>query len=131
MKLTHTRIVARDIESLTRFYETITGVESWTGSPDYREIRTSGGVLALTTERLINGHSAGGARAADNHSAILDFLVDDVDRERSRLDGIVESWVLEPTDQPWGNRSVLFRDPEGNLINFYAPMRRSPAASLP
>ncbi len=27
-----------------------------------------------------------------------------------------------PTDQPWGNRSMLFRDPDGNLINFYAPI---------
>lgn len=125
MKLTHTRIVARDIEALVRFYETITGVDAWTGSEDYREIRTSGGVLAITTERVIDRHSAAGARAADNHSAILDFLVDDVDRERSRLASIVDNWVLEPTNQPWGNRSMLFRDPEGNLINFYAPLRAS------
>ena len=123
MKLTHTRLVARDIEALVRFYEAITGVESWTGSDDYKEIRTSGGVLAITTERLIDRHSAGGARAADNHSTILDFVVDDVDQERSRLDSVVANWVLEPTNQPWGNRSMLFRDPEGNLINFYAPLR--------
>jgi hypothetical protein len=23
---------------------------------------------------------------------------------------------------PWGNRSLLFRDPEGNLINIFAPV---------
>ncbi len=23
---------------------------------------------------------------------------------------------------PWGNRSLLFRDPEGNLINLFAPV---------
>jgi hypothetical protein len=22
---------------------------------------------------------------------------------------------------PWGNRSLLFRDPDGNLINFFTP----------
>jgi hypothetical protein len=22
---------------------------------------------------------------------------------------------------PWGNRSILFRDPDGNLINFFTP----------
>jgi hypothetical protein len=27
---------------------------------------------------------------------------------------------MEPTDQPWGSRSMLFRDPDGNLINFFA-----------
>jgi hypothetical protein len=22
---------------------------------------------------------------------------------------------------PWGNRSLLFRDPDGNLVNFFTP----------
>jgi catechol 2,3-dioxygenase-like lactoylglutathione lyase family enzyme len=34
---------------------------------------------------------------------------------------------LEPTNQPWGNRSMLFRDPDGNLINFYKPLKREAA----
>lgn len=55
-----------------------------------------------------------------NRSMILDFEVDDVDAERGRLAGIVIEWVLEPTTQPWGNRSMLFRDPDGNLVNLYA-----------
>jgi len=28
--------------------------------------------------------------------------------------------VKPPTTQPWGNRSIYFRDPDGNLINFYS-----------
>jgi hypothetical protein len=36
-----------------------------------------------------------------------------------RLSVLVEEFVLEPTDQPWGNRSLMFRDPDGNLINFF------------
>ena len=23
---------------------------------------------------------------------------------------------------PWGNRSILFRDPDGNLVNFITPV---------
>jgi hypothetical protein len=23
---------------------------------------------------------------------------------------------------PWGNRSLLFRDPDGNLVNLFAPV---------
>jgi len=23
---------------------------------------------------------------------------------------------------PWGNRSLLFRDPDGNLVNFFSPV---------
>jgi len=30
--------------------------------------------------------------------------------------------VNEPTTMPWGNRSLLFRDPDGNLVNFFTPV---------
>jgi hypothetical protein len=29
--------------------------------------------------------------------------------------------VTEPTTMPWGNRALLFRDPDGNLINLFTP----------
>ncbi|OMC49822.1 VOC family protein [Mycobacterium sp. IS-1264] len=47
---------------------------------------------------------------------ILDFTADDVDAEYSRIDALGVSWVMPPTDQPWGRRSMLFRDPNGQLV---------------
>ena len=26
----------------------------------------------------------------------------------------------EPTDQPWGHRTLFFRDPDGNVLEIYA-----------
>jgi uncharacterized glyoxalase superfamily protein PhnB len=52
---------------------------------------------------------------------ILDFRVDDVDREFMRIDQLGVEWVLPPTTQPWGSRSMVFRDPEGNLVNVFSP----------
>lgn len=49
-------------------------------------------------------------------------ITDDV----ARLAGFVEDVVQEPTTMPWGNRSLLFRDPDGNLVNFFTPV--TPAA---
>ena len=43
-----------------------------------------------------------------------------------RLAGLVEEFVSEPTTMPWGNRALLFRDPDGNLVNFFTPV--TPAA---
>ncbi|MFI9595482.1 VOC family protein [Nonomuraea sp. NPDC052265] len=63
---------------------------------------------------------------ADNHSVIVEFLVDDVDRVYENLTGFVTDFVNEPTTMPWGNRSLLFRDPDGNLVNFFTPV--TPAA---
>ena len=30
--------------------------------------------------------------------------------------------VLEPTDMPWGNRSVILTDPDGGLVNLFTPV---------
>jgi hypothetical protein len=40
---------------------------------------------------------------------------------------IKNALVQEPTTMPWGNRSLLFRDPDGNLVNFFTPV--SPEAT--
>ena len=65
---------------------------------------------------------AGAARPADNHTAIIEFRVDDVDKEYDRLKQVISEFVQEPVTQPWGNRSLMFRDPDGNLINFFTPV---------
>lgn len=65
---------------------------------------------------------AGAAHPADNHSAIIEFIVDDVDKEHEKLKEVVNEFVQEPKTQPWGNRSLLFRDPDGNLVNFFTPV---------
>lgn len=52
----------------------------------------------------------------------MEFLVDDVDVEYQKLQGWVATFVNEPTTMPWGNRSLLFRDPDGNLVNLFTPV---------
>ncbi len=55
-------------------------------------------------------------------TSIIEFKVDDVDVDYARLKPIVSDWVQEPTTMPWGNRSILFRDPDGNLVNYFTPV---------
>ena len=122
MKLASLRLVTNDLPALTAFYETLTGITA--DAPfgdDYAEVRMPGCVLALVSQRGVDQFNAGAATAAANRSAILEFEVDDVDAERLRLGEVVADWVQEPISQPWGNRSMLFRDPDGNLINLYTP----------
>lgn len=47
--------------------------------------------------------------------------MDDVEAEYERLNPFVRDWEQQPTLMPWGNRSILFRDPDGNLVNLFAP----------
>ena len=124
MKLASTRIVTKDVPTLAKFYEDLLQIAS-TGTEDFVELRTNGAILALSSERGVAKFNAGAAIAVANRSMILEFEVADVDSERMRLQGLIKDWVVEPTTQPWGFRSMLFRDPDGNLINFYTPV--SPA----
>jgi catechol 2,3-dioxygenase-like lactoylglutathione lyase family enzyme len=122
MKLAYARIVTKDASTLARFYREVIGTTPVIRSDDYVEFPTSGLTLAISSQRVMEAHGAGATTPASNRSAILDFQVDDVDAERVRLRGTIGEFVLEPTNQPWGNRSMLFRDPDGNLINFFAPL---------
>ncbi|WP_430407044.1 VOC family protein [Fluviicola sp.] len=52
----------------------------------------------------------------------MEFRVGDVDAEYERIKDSITELVQKPTTMPWGNRSLLFRDPDGNLINFFTPV---------
>jgi uncharacterized glyoxalase superfamily protein PhnB len=119
VRLAQARIVTADVARLSRFYENILEVSA-AGSDEYVELRTAGATLAISSQRAMDLYGARAAVPAENRSVILDFEVSDVDATRRRLADLVESFVLEPTTQPWGNRSMLFRDPDGNLINFFS-----------
>ena len=121
MDLLSLRIATTDVSRLAEFYTKVTGIKPF-GSGDFVEFRTASAALALCSQRSVDTHNAGATTPASNRSAILEFRVADVDDERARLTSIVTEWVQEPTSQPWGNRSMLFRDPDGNLINFFAPV---------
>jgi catechol 2,3-dioxygenase-like lactoylglutathione lyase family enzyme len=54
----------------------------------------------------------------------------DVDADYRRLRDAVEDLVNEPTTMPWGNRSLLFRDPDGNLINLFTPVTAQAVAKF-
>jgi catechol 2,3-dioxygenase-like lactoylglutathione lyase family enzyme len=122
MKLASVRLVTDDLPTLTAFYAALTRTEPTTpfGPDDYAELHVDGCVLALATAAGVERFNAGAAVAAANRSAILEFEVDDVDAERATLADRVREWVLKPTTQPWGYRSMLFRDPDGNLVNVYS-----------
>jgi uncharacterized glyoxalase superfamily protein PhnB len=46
--------------------------------------------------------------------------VADVDAEYERIAGLGVTVVMPPKTQPWGSRSMIFRDPGGNLVNVFS-----------
>ncbi|WP_439558227.1 VOC family protein [Dyadobacter sp.] len=130
MTFNSTRIITGNIHALIDFYQQITGCDAHRLTDDFAEFRTPLATLAIGSTRTL--HFFGGesvAMPSTNRSVILEFRVEDVDAHYEKLsDFLKDAIVQKPTTMPWGNRSLLFRDPDGNLINFFTPITEEATA---
>jgi uncharacterized glyoxalase superfamily protein PhnB len=120
MKFASTRLIARDIKTVVAFYELVTGQAADWLAPQFAEIVTASGVLAIGAVETVALFKEGSAEPGANRSVILEFMVADVDAEFARLKDKAEL-AHEPKMLPWGNRTFQVRDPEGTLVSLFMP----------
>ncbi|WP_130734655.1 VOC family protein [Flavobacterium sp. J27] len=118
------RIITADMKRLVSFFEEITATKANWATEDFAEVKLKSFTLAIGSLRTLAFFGEGVAQAATNKSLIIEFLVDNVDKEFERIQQLTTEIVQQPTTMPWGNRSLLFRDPDGNLINFFTPVSK-------
>jgi catechol 2,3-dioxygenase-like lactoylglutathione lyase family enzyme len=128
MELVQSRIVTDDVVRLAGFYARLLGVPI-TLNDYYVEVQAGPASVGFSRRRYTeypddDGREAAGAGRRRQDEVILDFLVDDVDAEYPRIAALGVEWVLLPATQPWGNRSMIFRDPAGNLVNVFSRPQR-------
>ena len=121
--LVNTCLITKDVNRLVQFYESVLKLKARRTGEDYAEFPTGVGVLAIFSEDAQERYIPGSTAAAKNNSVVLEFRVADVNQEYRRLQSLVKTWVKPPSTQPWGTRSIYFRDPDGNLVDFYAPIK--------
>jgi predicted enzyme related to lactoylglutathione lyase len=121
MNFASVRLITDHVGPLTDFYEQVTGQPARRHTPDFAEIALPGATLAIGSTATVKLFGEGSAEPAANRTAIVEFRVDDVDAEFARLRTVVGDIVQQPTTMPWGNRSLLFRDPDGTLVNLFTP----------
>jgi len=121
MKLTSLRLISKDIKATVEFYEQIMGATARWYTEDFAEL--SGSItIAIGSTRTMQMFSEGLTEFTGTKSIIIEFLVKNVDEEYERIKEIASEIIQEPTTMPWGNRSLLFCDPDGNMINFFTPV---------
>ncbi|WP_409489584.1 VOC family protein [Amycolatopsis sp. cmx-11-12] len=120
MQFVSVRVISNDVARLAGFYEKVTGIDARWRSEQFAEIAGPSCTLAIGSAETMTLFGAGAAVPESNRTAILEFRVEDVDRECEQLADLAEI-VQKPTTMPWGNRSLLFRDPDGNLVNYFTP----------
>ena len=121
MNFASTRLIAADIKTMVGFYEMVTGRSAEWLAPQFAEIVTPSATLAIGSAETVALFKAGSAEPGANRTAIIEFMVDDVDGHFARVKDKVEV-VHEPKMMPWGNRATQFRDPEGTIVGLFMPV---------
>ncbi|MEV6620570.1 VOC family protein [Amycolatopsis sp. NPDC051106] len=125
VQLASVRVITDDLPQLVRFYEVLTGATPQYLTDDFVELVTPSATFALSTPERVAFITDNPPRAAANRTAIVEFVVEDVESLLTLMKtelGDDLDIVQAPTMMPWGNMSVLIRDPEGSLINLYTPV---------
>lgn len=116
----YTVIFVRDMVAMRRFYEDILGFSVIRErSPRWIEYRVGDNTLALATP----SRTAGDAPTPNGSASLqLAFRVSapEVDQCAAELVRQGVTLLSPPTDQPFGHRTLFFRDPDGNLLEMFA-----------
>ena len=125
MKLAQIRLITDDVPRLAAFYAAVAGSAPM-GSDVYVEIEIgrAGRAIAISSRAALEAHGAFDTRITDEYPFIIDLEVHDIEVERKRLGAVAKDMVVEPTTQPWGNRAMTFRDPDGNLVSMFSRLVR-------
>jgi catechol 2,3-dioxygenase-like lactoylglutathione lyase family enzyme len=120
--LASARIITDDVDRSVAFYTRLLGLEPERLAPVFAAFRAETGTLAIghPTTVPVPGFAAG-------HDGVLVEFLEESPEAVDAVHERVREWAevaMPPSDMPWGNRSLLLRDPDGVLVNVYAPLRR-------
>jgi catechol 2,3-dioxygenase-like lactoylglutathione lyase family enzyme len=111
-------IITADMKRLCNFYRDVLQGEL-IGDETSAMVTTQGAELFFCSEEAVESLAPGSMQGAGWGAYSLEFEVEDVDCEYERLVKLGVPVVKPAETYPWGRRSAWFRDPDGNIINFY------------
>ncbi|MCE5248601.1 VOC family protein [bacterium] len=115
-------LFVNDLRKMVAFYRDVLGLEiEWDGKGPYAEFNHEGIRFAMYERRMLPellGQTPSYTTGLNGtfELAIMLPLSGDVDNEFRRITGAGATPVYGPRDEPWGMRSSMVADPEGNLI---------------
>lgn len=123
MKFVGVCLVTKNVPLLADFYTRLLGVKA-EGDETHVELKTDGAGIAILSAQEMENLAPHSMQGAGYGGLTLMFEVKDVDAEYERLKTLQVEFVKLPTTYPWGNRAVWFRDPDGNIVDFYAVLNK-------
>jgi len=118
MKFAGICLVTEDVPALRDFYARLLGVEA-VGDDVHAELKTTPTGMAIFSAAGMESMAPGCMEAGGIGSVTLMFEVEEVEAEYGRVQEMGLEVVKPLMTHPWGSRSFWFRDPDGNLVDFY------------
>lgn len=110
--------VTRDVPAMASFYAAVPGVPS-EGDDRHAGIGIGGLHITFRHPSIMEEMAPGSAAGAGPGAFTPDVQVADVDAEHGRIVVLGAVIIKPPVSYPWGSRSMWFRNPEGNIVNFF------------
>lgn len=112
----------KNVSALVEFYQQALGVEAQ-GDASHSELILPGTGIAIFSAEGMESMAPGSMQGAGSGSVTLMFAVEHIEAEYARLQALGVPIVKPLQTHPWGSRSFWFRDPDGNLVDFYQVAR--------
>jgi catechol 2,3-dioxygenase-like lactoylglutathione lyase family enzyme len=119
VKFTGICLVTNNVPVLAGFYTKVLGVKA-EGDDIHVELDTEGAGISIFSAEGMESMAPRSMQGAGYGSFTMAFEVRDVDAEYERLKELGVEFVKLPATHPWGCRSFWFRDPDGNIVSFFA-----------
>lgn len=133
MKLDGIGLFVKDMPKMIRFYRDVLGFEIKESEDAVNVYLIKDGTLFMLYERKnferMTGRKYEYVNGCNGHFelALYADTFEEVDKQFAEAVGKGATPVLEPTTEPWGQRTCYVADPEGNLIeigSFNKPFQR-------
>ena len=122
MRLDGVGLFVDDMAKMVRFYRDVLGFEITEGEDTANVYLIKDGTLFMLYERKnfekMTSRKYKYLKGLNGHFEIALYVdtFEEVDAEYERVISAGAQSVLEPTTEPWGQRTCYIADPEGNLI---------------
>jgi catechol 2,3-dioxygenase-like lactoylglutathione lyase family enzyme len=130
LKFDNVRLLVTRFDETYAFYRDVLGLKPTWGKPgeNYASFAfPGGGEIAIFRRSLMSdavGTVARPSTRQEQDTVVVILTVDDVDALYAGLKDKIE-FIDAPTNRPeWGIRAAHFRDPDGNLIEVFSPLKQ-------
>ena len=123
MRFAEICLITKNVSKLAAFYTEVLCVTA-DGDDTHVTLGTEGANMCIFSVEGMENLAPQSMRGAGVGNFTIGFEVKDVDREYQRLTALGVEFVKRPMTHPWGARSFWFRDPDGNIVNFFTVLKK-------